>query len=309
LTEPPVVRSEPPRPRESQPERTAEIRIPKADKPELALSAAAPRLAVPEPASIVPAPPKMPVQTGVFSKTDEAAAPDVLQHDVQTGGFGASSAQSLRNSTRAASIGGFGDSSGPPAKNSTRIASTGAVTGGFGDSSGPPAKNSTRTAGSGATTGGFGDASGPAAKNPTRGASVGATNGAFGAATAPSGDRASADQTIRQSGFEPTQPAPSPAPKKIDTGPPDKSVEIIFKPKPDYTEEARKLRVEGEVLVNVLFKASGEISVLDVVHGLGHGLDEEAVRAAQQIRFKPALRAGQAVDWTATVHIIFQLAF
>ena len=99
------------------------------------------------------------------------------------------------------------------------------------------------------------------------------------------------------------------APKKIDTGPPDKPVEIVFKPKPDYTEEARKLRVEGEVLVNVLFKASGEISVVDVVHGLGHGLDEAAVRAAQQIRFKPALRAGQAVDWTATVHISFQLAF
>jgi TonB family protein len=282
------VRSEPPRPRESQPERKDEIRIPKANKPELALSAAAPRLAVPEPASIVPTPPKMPVQTGVFSKTDGAAAPDVLQHDVQTGGFGASS--------------------GPPSNNSTRTAGTGAITGGFGDSSGPPAKNSTRTAGTGATTGGFGDASGPPAKNPTRGASVGATN-AFGAVTAPSGDRASADQTIRPSGFE-TKPAPSPsAPKKIDTGPPDKSVEIIFKPKPDYTEEARKLRVEGEVLVNVLFKASGEISVLDVVNGLGHGLDEAAVRAAQQIRFKPALRAGQAVDWTATVHIIFQLAF
>jgi TonB family protein len=192
----------------------------------------------------------------------------------------------VRNSTQAASIGGFGDSSGPPAKNSTRTAGTGTTTGGFGDSSGPPAKNS------------------------TRGAGTGATNGAFSSATAPSGDRTSAEKTTRQSGFEPTQPAPSPsAPKKIDTGPPDKPVEIIFKPKPDYTEEARKLRVEGEVLVNVLFKASGEISVLDVVHGLGHGLDEAAVRSAQQIRFKPALRAGQAVDWTATVHIIFQMAF
>jgi len=229
----------------------------------------------------------MPVQTGLFSKTDgSSAAPDVLQRDVQTGGFGTSSAQSVRNSAQAASIGGFGDSSGPPAKNSTRPAGTGTSTGGFGDSNGTPAKNSTRAAG------------------------TGATNGAFSSATAPPADRASGGQTIRQSGFETTQPAPSPsAPKKIDTGPPDKSVEIIFKPKPDYTEEARKLRVEGEVLVNVLFKASGEISVLDVVHGLGHGLDEAAVRSAQQIRFKPALRAGQAVDWTATVHIIFQLAF
>jgi len=288
LTEPAVVRAEPPRTPESQPERTAEIRIPKADKPELALSAPAERIAVPEPSSIVPAPPKMPVQTGTFSKADGAvAAPDAPQRDVQTGGFGASSGQSVRNSSRAASVGGFGDSSGPPAKNSTRTAGTGATTGGFGDSSGPPAKNSTRAAGG-----------------------VGATNGAFSSATAPSSDRPSAGQTVRQGGFEPTQPAPSPsAPKKIDTGPPDKPVEIVFKPKPDYTEEARKLRVEGEVLVNVLFKASGEISVVDVVHGLGHGLDDAAVRAAQQIRFKPALRAGQAVDYTATVHIIFQLAF
>jgi TonB family protein len=311
LTEPAVVRSEPPRPREPQPERTDEIRIPKADKPERALSAPAPRIAGPEPASILPAPPKMPVQTGLFSKADgSSAAPDTIQRDVQTGGFGASSGQSMKNSTRAASVGGFGDSSGPPAKNSTRTASTGSITGGFGDSSGPPAKNSTQTASTGPTIGGFGDSSGPPARNSTRAGSIGPTNGAFSSATAPSGDRVSGGQTIRQSGFEPTQPAPSPsAPKKIDSGPPDKFAEIIFKPKPDYTEEARKLRVEGEVVVNVLFKASGEISVLDVVQGLGHGLDEAAVRAAQQIRFKPALRAGQAVDSTAKVHIIFQLAF
>jgi len=287
LTEPAVARSEPPRVRELQPERTDEIRIPKTDKPELAPSTPAPRIAVPEAASIVPAPPKMPVQTGLFSKADgAAAAPDPLQRDVQTGGFGATAGQSVSNSNRTASIGGFGDSSGPPAKSSTRIAGTGTTTGGFGDSNGPPARNSNRAG------------------------SIGATNGAFSSTAAPSGDRTSAGQTIRQSGFETTQPAPSPsAPKKIDTGPPDKNVEITFKPKPDYTEEARKLRVEGEVLVNVLFKASGELSVLDVVHGLGHGLDEAAVRAAQQIRFKPALRAGQAVDWTATVHISFQLAF
>src|SRR5215475_1364052 len=131
LTEPAVVRSEPPRIPESQPERTAEIRIPKADKPELALSAPAERIAVPEPSSIVPAPPKMPVQTGTFSKADgSSAAPEVLQRDVQTGGFGTSSAQSVKNSTQVVSIGGFGDSSGPPAKNSTRTG-TGTSTGGF----------------------------------------------------------------------------------------------------------------------------------------------------------------------------------
>jgi TonB family protein len=58
----------------------------------------------------------------------------------------------------------------------------------------------------------------------------------------------------------------------------------------------------------VVFEASGKLRVLRLVRGLGHGLDENAVRAAEQIRFKPALREGQPADSTATLHIIFQLA-
>jgi len=45
------------------------------------------------------------------------------------------------------------------------------------------------------------------------------------------------------------------------------------------------------------------------VRGLGHGLDESALRAAQQIKFKPAQRDGRPVDSSATVHILFQLAY
>jgi TonB family protein len=58
----------------------------------------------------------------------------------------------------------------------------------------------------------------------------------------------------------------------------------------------------------VLFRASGQVHVIRVLQGLGYGLDEQAVRAAEQIKFKPALHAGQPVDSTAVVHIIFQLA-
>jgi TonB family protein len=50
------------------------------------------------------------------------------------------------------------------------------------------------------------------------------------------------------------------------------------------------------------------VRVINVIQGLGHGLDNNAIRAAQQIRFKPAQRDGQPVDSTATVHIVFQLA-
>jgi TonB family protein len=50
------------------------------------------------------------------------------------------------------------------------------------------------------------------------------------------------------------------------------------------------------------------VEVLGVERGLGHGLDESAMNAARKIRFKPAQRQGQAVDYNATVHIVFELA-
>ena len=77
---------------------------------------------------------------------------------------------------------------------------------------------------------------------------------------------------------------------------------------PTYTDEARSLKIQGEVLLEVVLEASGKLRIVRVVHGLGHGLDDAAVRAAEQIRFKPALRDGQPADSTAVLHIVFQLA-
>jgi hypothetical protein len=45
-----------------------------------------------------------------------------------------------------------------------------------------------------------------------------------------------------------------------------------------------------------------------VVRGLGHGLDDNAVKAAERIRFKPATRNGQPTDSVVVLHIVFQLA-
>jgi TonB family protein len=89
-------------------------------------------------------------------------------------------------------------------------------------------------------------------------------------------------------------------------GPTD--LEILSKPQPQYTNEARQLKVQGEVILRVTFTASGRVLVQGVVHGLGHGLDEEARRVAQQIRFRPPTRNGQAVDLTTNITITFQLA-
>ena len=99
------------------------------------------------------------------------------------------------------------------------------------------------------------------------------------------------------------------AQRTLDNGPATTSVEILFKPNPAYTEEARALKLEGEVLLEVMFGANGQLHVNRVVRGLGHGLDENAIAAANKMRFKPAMRTGQPMDSTAIVHVVFQLAY
>ena len=98
--------------------------------------------------------------------------------------------------------------------------------------------------------------------------------------------------------------------KKADDGPAVEPVVILAKPKPVYSAEALKLNLEGEVLLDVIFPASGgTVHINRVVKGLGHGLDEAAVRAAEQIKYKPALSNGHPVDFPAVVHIVFQMAY
>jgi len=98
------------------------------------------------------------------------------------------------------------------------------------------------------------------------------------------------------------------APRKSSSPAQSTAVEIVSKPKPAYTSEARLKKIEGEVLLEMQFSASGEARVLRLVRGLGYGLDENAVAAALGIRFHPATRDGAAVDAAALVHIVFQLA-
>lgn len=146
-----------------------------------------------------------------------------------------------------------------------------------------------------------------------RGNGNGVASAGFGNGTAfATGKSVEAPHAVQSSGFqsaEVTPPAAKAAKSAEAAVPPTEPVAILFKPNPVYTEEARRLGIEGEVLVDVVFLATGQIKVNGVVKGLGHGLDEAAIRAAQQIRFKAALQDGRAVDFPATVHIFFQIAF
>jgi TonB family protein len=133
--------------------------------------------------------------------------------------------------------------------------------------------------------------------------------GGFGDASARGTVRALPTAVVASAGFDrqaapPPPVAPSAAPAAAFG---DSSLEILFKPKPRYTDEAEALGIQGMVVLEVEFTASHDVRVLRVVRKLGHGLDEEAVRAAEQIRFKPARRQGAAVDAVVTVQIEFRL--
>ena len=115
--------------------------------------------------------------------------------------------------------------------------------------------------------------------------------------------------TVQESGFgEEAAAAPKKRERERSTLDLDTEVEILSKPRPVYTEEARSLRIEGDVVLDVTFLASGLLRVLSVSAGLGHGLDEAAIDAAKKIQFNPAKRDGTPVDHTAKLSVVFRLA-
>jgi periplasmic protein TonB len=84
---------------------------------------------------------------------------------------------------------------------------------------------------------------------------------------------------------------------------------VVYKPRPEYTAEARALHLEGTVSVRLRVSASGSVQVLGVLSGLGHGLDQAAEAAVRNTRFQPAKDAsGNPVDWEGVVNVAFQLA-
>jgi TonB family protein len=192
-------------------------------------------------------------------------------------------------------------------------------TGGFGDPNGlkpsengkPGAKLVASAAGSFDMPVGPGQGNGSGGAKGIKG-TVASANFGDGIATPGRGDGRSGGQghAVQTSGFGTQEVAQNTGHvQRTDSGPSSTAVEITDKPNPVYTAEARELKIQGEVLLEVLFSATGHLQVNRVVRGLGHGLDEAAVAAANKMRYKPATRSGQAVDSTAIVHVVFQLAY
>jgi TonB family protein len=187
-------------------------------------------------------------------------------------------------------------------------------TGGFGDPNGLPGKgdpNKTTNInrlGSPALPGGPGYGNGTGGDKGVRG-TVASTGFGNGVANPPAGGGGRRG-TVQNTGFADQSVAVEAPKKKAASGEAATTpVDILDKPRPEYTAEGRNLKIEGDVVIDVVFLTNGSVQVSHVVSGLGHGLDESAVRAAQQIKFKPAKRDGQPVDFPARVRIEFRMAY
>jgi TonB family protein len=204
----------------------------------------------------------------------------------KVGSFASAKSAIIANNDRAPAIktGGFGDPSGvaqnPNASRPATIAAIGKFENALGTGQGVAAPHAGLVA-----TGGFGSGVGNAPKGTGMGGGTVAT-GRFGGNGASSG--AAPEPRIQQAHFSPP--------------------EVLSEPRPQYTQEARQLRIQGEITLQVRFGVDGKVEVLRVVSGLGHGLDQEAALVAGQIRFKPAVKDGQPTDHITYIHILFQLA-
>ena len=228
------------------------------------------------------APPPPAIQTGMLDAPASVAQPPARPATVQLGGF----SPSLQNEAKAARLtalpAGFDNAQSTRQPNEPRAI---ASVGGFG----------------GATAA----ASGGSRANVVTAAGFGASTGRTSAPAKPRHDTVHA-------GFEETLLArAAPANTRTAAPPPSDStpVEITFKPRPAYTEEARRLQIEGEVLIEAVFTASADVQILRIIRGLGHGLDESAIAAARGIRFRPARQQGRPVDSTAAIRMSFELAY
>jgi len=82
---------------------------------------------------------------------------------------------------------------------------------------------------------------------------------------------------------------------------------LVYKIEPEYSDEARKAKFQGTVVLSIEVDQNGKPRQFRIVHGLGLGLDEKAIEAVSRWKFRPAYRDGKAVIAPATIEVNFRL--
>ena len=84
--------------------------------------------------------------------------------------------------------------------------------------------------------------------------------------------------------------------------------QLIYRTEPEYTAEARQKGVEGVVKLYAEIAPDGRAHRIRVLHSLGSGLDEKAIEAVRQWRFRPGTKDGHAVTSTSSIEVRFRLS-
>jgi len=273
--EPPKSKIEPPKPK-IEPPKPVEVKLPTPEVPKVA----------PAPPKAV-APPPQP-KVGLFKSSQPTlVANNTAPPTPKTGGFGDPVGVTPNpNATRPANIASVGSFSGTPGV-------------------GAPGAGAARQGSVKGVDFGSGVANGVPGGRDVHGtvASAGFSNGVVGGTGKPGGTGRVEQAGLSGTGYGSAAPA-APKQQQVQATP----IVVLSKPKPAYTPEARQLRIEGDVKLEVRFTADGHVEVLQILSGLGHGLDEQARAVAQAIQFKPATKDGHPVDQVTVIRITFQLA-
>jgi TonB family protein len=82
---------------------------------------------------------------------------------------------------------------------------------------------------------------------------------------------------------------------------------LLYKVEPEYSEEARKAKYQGVVVLSVIVDPAGRVTNPRVIRSLGLGLDEKAVDAVRKWKFRPGYKDGRPVAVTAEIEVSFRL--
>jgi TonB family protein len=108
-------------------------------------------------------------------------------------------------------------------------------------------------------------------------------------------------------------PAPATVTVKGVEEPVYKVADVTTKPRqiksqsPKFSEQARRDKVQGTVLLLLVVTQEGSVTDIRVKNGIGHGLDENAVKAVRKWKFEPATKDGKPVAVQLTVEVDFHL--
>ena len=105
----------------------------------------------------------------------------------------------------------------------------------------------------------------------------------------------------------PAQDASQPSDSVEKIGGPVSPPVVISSANPEFSEQARKERISGNVLIYLQIEKDGTRSHLKVLRGIGYGLDEEALDAVSHYRFSPAMKDGHPVRVEMRVQVNFQV--